>query len=114
VEHRNNFSVDPLLLLWLSYLITNEDMIMRFTKHADHRRIQRRLPMHILETIYEFSCAVPSKGAVNLTLDDETIELAAEDNRRRRTELERYRGAFVILSEDRVITAARRTRRHRR
>lgn len=87
---------------------------MRLTQHADHRRIQRRLPVSVLETIYEFGLPAPAKGAVSLTLDEETIQLAAEDNRRRRIELERYRGVYVIVKENRIITAARRARRHRR
>jgi len=88
---------------------------MRLTQHADHRRIQRRLPTNILETIFEFGTPVPSEGAVSLVLDDETIELAAEDDRHRRIELERYRGAYLIVGDHgRIITAARRTRRFRR
>lgn len=87
---------------------------MRLSRHADHRRIQRRLPMPILETIYEFGSAVPANGAVSLMLDDETIKLAVEDNRRRWIELGRYRGAYLIVNEDRIITAARRVRRHKR
>lgn len=88
---------------------------MRLTRHADHRRIQRCLPTRVLETICEYGSPVPSKGAVSLVLDNETLKLAAEDDRRRRIELERYRGAYVIVGVDgRIITAARRTRRFRR
>ena len=88
---------------------------MLLSHHADRRRITRRLPRHILSTIYAYGSPAHSRGAVSLTLDQTSIALAAEDDRRRRTELERYRGAYLIVGEDgRVVTAARRTRRFRR
>lgn len=86
---------------------------MRLTHHADHRRRQRCLPLHVLSAIYDFGTLRHSRGAHSLTLDEHSITLAAEDNRRRRTELERYRGAYVIVKDGRITTVARRTRRFR-
>ncbi|WP_156477423.1 hypothetical protein [Falsihalocynthiibacter arcticus] len=86
---------------------------MQLTQHADRRCNQRCLPIHVLSTIYAFGSLQHSRGAYSITLDDESIELAVEDNRRRRTELERYRGAYIIVKDGRIITAARRTRRFR-
>ena len=88
---------------------------MRLTHHADHRRIQRSLPPHVISTIYEYGSAVHSRGAVSLTLDECSIALATEDNRCRRIELERYSGAFVVVADGGcIVTGARRTRRFRR
>lgn len=87
---------------------------MHLTHHAEARRIQRSLPLRILSAICDYGSARHARGAVSLTLDAGSIALAAEDNRCRRAELERYRGAYVIVSDgDHVITAARRTRRFR-
>jgi hypothetical protein len=57
---------------------------MQLTRHADERRLQRRLPPHILSAICEYGTAMHSRGAVSLTLDGRSIFLAAEDNRCRR------------------------------
>lgn len=88
---------------------------MHLTRHADRRSISRRLPPHILATIYEFGSVAHTRGALSITLDNYSISMAAEDNRRQRSELERYRGAYIIVGNgERIITTARRTRRFRR
>ena len=87
---------------------------MRLTHHAVVRSTERSLPEHILSTIWAYGSPRPSQGALSLTLDARLIELAAEDDRARRIDLARYRGAYVIVGDgDRLITAARRTRRFR-
>ena len=87
---------------------------MQLTEHTRTRGTERNLPGHILSTIWAYGSPRPSRGAVSLTLDARSIELAAEDDRARRIQLERYRGAYVIVGDgDRLITAARRTRRFR-
>ena len=88
---------------------------MRLTRHADRRRARRSLPLDVLSTICAYGSPLHSKGAISLTLDGSAIALAAEDDRRRATDLERYRGTYVIVADgDRIVTAARRTRRFRR
>ncbi|PWE30279.1 hypothetical protein C4N9_06200 [Pararhodobacter marinus] len=88
---------------------------MRLTRHADRRRIQRSLPIEVVSTIHAYGTERHAKGALSLTLDGRAIALAAEHDRRLSAELERYRGAYIIVaSGDRVVTAARRTRRFRR
>lgn len=88
---------------------------MHLTRHADERRIQRRLPPRILHAIYDYGSVRHAKGALSLSLDDASIALAAEDDRRRREDLERYRGAYIIVGDgEKVITVARRRRRFRR
>lgn len=88
---------------------------MRTTPHAYQRSIQRNIPAHIMSVIHAYGSSAHSKGAVSLTLDDESISLAADGCPRRRNELSRYRGAYLVVSgEDRVITVARRLRHFRR
>lgn len=88
---------------------------MRTTRHADSRAIQRRIPEHIMSMIHAYGTPIHSRGAVSLVLDVQSIDLAAEGCPRRRNELSRYRGAYLIVSsKDRVITVARRLRRFRR
>lgn len=87
---------------------------MQMTRHATNRCLERRLPSHILQTICVFGVERRAKGACSLMLDASSIALAAEGDRNREQELERYRGAYVILSDTGlIITAARRTRRFR-
>lgn len=88
---------------------------MRLTHHAELRSTQRALPTQVLSAICTYGSPDYARGALSLTLDETSIALAAENDRRRRIELERYRGVYVILADgDRVITAARRMRRFRR
>ncbi|MBJ6372710.1 hypothetical protein [Sedimentitalea arenosa] len=88
---------------------------MRLTRHATERRTLRNLPVDILQLIRDYGEPVHSRGALSLMLDDATLDLIAEGDLRRRQSLSRYRGAYLIESRDgTVITAARRTRRHRR
>lgn len=88
---------------------------MRITRHATERRIQRNLPVDILRLIQSYGEPVHSRGAISLMLDEATLDLIAEGDLRRRQSLSRYRGAYLVESRNgTVITAARRTRRHRR
>ena len=88
---------------------------MRMTRHATERQTLRNLPMDILQLIQFYAEPTHSRGALSLMLDDATIDLIADGDLRRRQFLSRYRGTYLIESRNgRVITAARRTRRHRR
>lgn len=87
---------------------------MQMTRHATNRSLERRLPFHILQTICDYGIERRARGALSLTLDATSIALAAEDDRAQERKLERYRGAYVIISDTGfIITAARRTRRFR-
>lgn len=87
---------------------------MRLTHHAHLRRSQRCLPTDVISTIYSYGSTAHSHGAVCLTLDAQSIALAAESDRRRRAELERYQGAYIVMGDgEAVITVARRRRRFR-
>lgn len=87
---------------------------MRLTRHADLRRIQRRVPEDVISTIYEYGAPVYSHGAVCLTLDAHSIALAAETDRRSRSRLERYQGAYIVVGDgESVVTVARRRRHFR-
>lgn len=87
---------------------------MQMSHHAAIRSRERRLPSHILQTICEYGAERHSRGALSLTLDRASIALAADGNPARACELDRYRGAYVVLSDAGVIiTVARRTRRFR-
>ena len=88
---------------------------MRVTRHATERRAQRNLPVDILQLIQSYGEPVHSRGALSLMLDDATLDLIAEGDLRRRQSLSRYRGAYIVEScNGIVITAAWRTRRHRK
>ncbi|PPB80353.1 hypothetical protein LV82_02228 [Albidovulum inexpectatum] len=87
---------------------------MQLSRHAKKRLSQRCLPKNVLRTIFEYGSERHSKGAISLTLDREAIELAADGDRRVVQKLEPFCGAFLIVSDgEKVITAARRTRRFR-
>ena len=87
---------------------------MHLSNHANHRHIQRNLPLHVISTIYAYGSPRHSKGAVSLTLDGRAIALAAEDNHRLSNDLTRYRGTYVVVGDgDRIVTVARRDRRFR-
>lgn len=88
---------------------------MRLTRHAERRSVERRFPREILQLIYDYGTSYRSAGADGLKLDRTAIDLACEGNRRLRADLRRYRGAYVIVSDEgSIITVARETRRHRR
>lgn len=88
---------------------------MKLTRHADRRCVERRLPREIVQLIHDYGTAYRSRGAEGLKLDHQAIDFAAESNHRLRADLRRYRGAYLIVSDDgSVITVARETRRRRR
>ena len=88
---------------------------MRMTRHATERSTQRNLPIDILRLIQSYGEPVHSHGALSLMLDDATLDLIAEGDLRRRQDLVRYRGTYLVESHNgTVITAARSTRRYRR
>lgn len=88
---------------------------MKTTHHADRRATQRGIPERIISAIHSYGTPRHSRGAVSLTLDNEAVALAADGCPRRRNELSRFRGAYLIVSgDDRLITVARRLRRFRR
>ena len=88
---------------------------MRITRHAAARQTQRRIPDRMVRLIRDHARPVPSRGAVSLMLDDDTIDLIAEDDRHHRQRLRGFRGAYLIEGEDgRIVTVAWSRRRHRR
>lgn len=88
---------------------------MHLTHHADLRRNRRRIPNEVLSTVYEFGTSIHSNGAISLVLDAQSIEFAADGDRRKRANLERYRGAYIVVGDgENILTVARRRRRFRR
>ncbi len=88
---------------------------MRMTRHATERQTWRNLPIDILQLIQSHGAPVHSRGALSVMLDDGTLDLIAEGDIRRRQSLLRYRGVYLVESDNgTVITAARRARRQRR
>lgn len=89
---------------------------MRLTRHATRRSIQRCMPADVVATIYNCGAETHARGgAVCLTLDAQSIALAAESDRRSRAKLERYQGAYIVIGDgEKVVTVARRRRRFRR
>lgn len=88
---------------------------MRLTRHAERRSNERRVPRDVIRLIHDFGTTYRSGGAEGLKLDRTAIDLASEGDHRLRADLRRYRGAYVIMSDEgTVITVARETRRHRR
>lgn len=86
---------------------------MQLTLHATIRSAQRSVPLEIVEAIYWYGHEEQAPGrATLLALDPDAIRLAAEDYPHLRGKLERYRNAYLVLSDDqRIITVARRARR---
>jgi hypothetical protein len=85
---------------------------MEMTRHADMRRLQRCVPLPILETISAYGTAHHTGGALSLSLDRKAIDQAVYDNRHLRSELERYSGVYLVLGKnERVVTVARSRRR---
>ena len=82
------------------------------TEHASTRATQRGIPRKIVETIFMFGAEQPAPGrTVRISLDRASILLAAEDNPRLQSKLERYRDAYLVVGAGgRVITVARRRR----
>ncbi len=88
---------------------------MQLTRHAALRRAQRNFPLDILQLIQAYGTPIHAHGALSLMMDDTAIDLAAEDDRRRRQSLRRYRGAYLIEGKNgAVVTVARGHRRFRR
>ena len=88
---------------------------MRTTRHAARRQTQRCIPDHMVRLIRDHAQPVHSRGAVSLMLDDDTIDLVAEDDRHHRDRLRRFRGVYLIEGEGGcIVTVARSRRRHRR
>ena len=88
---------------------------MHLTHHAELRRNRRRIPIEVMSTIYDFGTPIHSNGAISLMLDAQSIEFAADGDRRKRATLERYSGAYIIVGDgENIVTVARRRRRFRR
>lgn len=87
---------------------------MKMSSHAGLRSAQRGMPLEIISTICAFGAERRSSGATSITLDAESILLASDGDASRMRDLTRFRGAYVVLSDEGVIiTVARRTRRFR-
>ncbi|MBD9639859.1 hypothetical protein IB277_26555 [Ensifer sp. ENS07] len=86
---------------------------MQLTDHARRRSSQRNIPTNIIATICAYGAELKAPGgARKVLLDRGSIELAADGNARKRSELERYLQAYLVIGDDgRVITVARQRRR---
>jgi hypothetical protein len=86
---------------------------MQLTEHARARSTQRSIPAEIVKTIFFFGTQRPAPGkAVRIMLDKTSIALAADGSARKRSKLERYRGAYLVVGDEgRIVTAAWRNRR---
>ena len=86
---------------------------MDITRHAQSRAEQRNVPADIIATVFAYGTPRKAPGsAVRLIFDKVSIALAADGSSRRRSELKRYSGVYLVLGEDnRIVTIARRYRR---
>lgn len=86
---------------------------MQLTQHARVRSAQRSIPATVIETIFAYGKELPAPGqAVRIMLDETSISLAADGDTRKRSELERFRDTYLIVSETgQIVTIARRHRR---
>ncbi len=86
---------------------------MDITRHARSRAKQRNVPADIIAAVFAYGTPRKAPGrAVRLIFDAHSIILAADGSGRRRSELERYSGVYLVLgADDRIITIARRYRR---
>lgn len=86
---------------------------MDITRHAQLRGIQRSIPAKIVATVFAYGTQRKAPGrAVRLIFDRASIALAADGSNRRRSELERYSGVYLVVgAHGQVITVARRHRR---
>lgn len=86
---------------------------MQLTEHAYRRSIQRNIPTDIIEVIHTFGSEMKAPGgATRLFLDRASLALATDGGEAKRSRLERYINAYVVVGrEGRVLTVARR--RHR-
>jgi hypothetical protein len=77
------------------------------------RAEQRNVPEAIVATVFAYRTPRRAPGrAVRLIFDKDSIALATDGSDRRRSELERYSGVYLVLGEDkRIVTIARRYRR---
>ncbi len=85
---------------------------MNLTAHASARMQQRAFPRYVVEAIIQYGAGQVVQGAESIMLDRRALRMAAEVDNRLAIELERYRGAYVIVGEQgQVVTVARRKRR---
>ena len=85
---------------------------MQLTKHAAARMVQRNFSAHVVEAILTYGKSQFVRGAESVILDRKALELVAADDLRLAINLERYRGAYVVVGDEgQIITAARRCRR---
>lgn len=85
---------------------------MNMTTHASERMQQRAFPKHVVEAIVKYGEGYFVKGAESVMLDKRSLRLVAETNRRLAVELERYRGAYVVVGDHgQIVTVARSKRR---
>jgi len=85
---------------------------MILTTHANERMQQRGFPRHVVEAIIHFGAGKLVRGAESIMLDKRALRLIADKDTRLAIELERYRGAYVVVgNEGQVVTVARRKHR---
>lgn len=84
---------------------------MHLSLHAGRRQQQRGIPIDVLKILQVYGSAAHSVSAITLTLDEQAIFLASEDDRHLRARLEKYRGCYAVMGDDEVVTVARQLRR---
>ena len=87
---------------------------MELTQHAIDRATQRAVPWNVVSTIYAYGSPSFHRGALALRLDREALELARDDlPSADASELDRYRGLYIVVADITVLTVARPSRRRR-
>jgi hypothetical protein len=85
---------------------------MNLTHHAAQRIQQRAFPLHVIEAIVQFGRTQFVTGAESIMLDKRALRLIAERNNRLAIQMERYRGAYVVIGNNgQVIAVAHGIRR---
>lgn len=82
------------------------DQVPRLTRHARHRAEQRLVPHPIISLILEYGeCREARGGARKFALSKSSLSALRRDLGARASKgLDRYRKAYAVASEGRVIT----------
>lgn len=84
------------------------DQIPQLTRHARHRAEQRKVPAPVIGLILDYGdCRDAGEGAQKFALSKKSLRtLRRELGDRLPGSLERFRKAYVVAAEGRVITVA--------
>ena len=87
---------------------------MQLSYHARFRAQQRGIPEYVVDLICAYGRPSHTRGALSLSLDEESLDRAAEDlTHDRVARLAQFRDVYAIEDGATVITVARAKRRHR-